>query len=281
MRRRNRDINIFNMSALDLFASALGAFILLFVILMPYYLKTSKTVMQENAKLQTENRSCKAEVEEFSQQLEECEQQRDKLKAENESLKQKLSQAEKAQKAAESELENKVRFALLGINTKAESFVIVVDMSGSMKAYNDIMINTVARILEPFENKHRVQIFGYQEASFSAWQNPYQLAGMSDANKQLANSFAKSLGNKFDGGTPTRKALLEALNYDAEAIILLTDGAPDNDPGEIIRTVTAQNSGTKEIHTVAIGEYNVKPALVAFLQQLAKQNRGAFVGVAQ
>jgi len=269
------------MSALDLFASALGAFILLFVILMPYYLKTSKTVMQENAKLQTENRSCKAEVEELSQQLEECEQQRDKLKAENESLKRKLSQAEQAQKAAESELENKVRFVLLGINTKAESFVVVVDMSGSMKAYNGIMINTVARILEPFENKHRVQIFGYQEASFSAWQNPYQLAGMSDANKQSANSFAKSLGNKFDGGTPTRKALLEALNYDAEAIILLTDGAPDNDPGEIIRTVTAQNSGAKEIHTVAIGEYNVKPALVAFLQQLAKQNRGAFVGVAQ
>lgn len=37
MKPRNREINIFNMSALDLFASALGAFILLAVISLPYF----------------------------------------------------------------------------------------------------------------------------------------------------------------------------------------------------------------------------------------------------
>lgn len=47
MLRRNRDINIFSMSALDLFASALGAFILLTLILMPYYLKTDKDLMAD------------------------------------------------------------------------------------------------------------------------------------------------------------------------------------------------------------------------------------------
>lgn len=62
MQRRNREINIFNMSALDLFASALGAFIMLFAILMPYYLKTSKIVMQENAELKTQISECKGEV---------------------------------------------------------------------------------------------------------------------------------------------------------------------------------------------------------------------------
>ncbi|MBE0437856.1 MAG: hypothetical protein IBX56_18905, partial [Methylomicrobium sp.] len=41
MRRRNREISIFSMSALDLFASALGAFVLLTLILLPYYLKES------------------------------------------------------------------------------------------------------------------------------------------------------------------------------------------------------------------------------------------------
>ncbi len=39
MRRRSRELNIFSMSALDLFASALGAFILITLILMPYYLR--------------------------------------------------------------------------------------------------------------------------------------------------------------------------------------------------------------------------------------------------
>lgn len=37
MRRRNRTIEIFSISALDLFASALGAFILVTMILFPYY----------------------------------------------------------------------------------------------------------------------------------------------------------------------------------------------------------------------------------------------------
>ncbi|SDX32831.1 hypothetical protein [Marinobacter mobilis] len=39
MRRKDRELNIFSMSALDLFASALGAFILITLILIPYYLK--------------------------------------------------------------------------------------------------------------------------------------------------------------------------------------------------------------------------------------------------
>ena len=39
MKFRSREINVFNMSALDLFASALGAFILISIVLMPYFLR--------------------------------------------------------------------------------------------------------------------------------------------------------------------------------------------------------------------------------------------------
>ena len=39
MKNRSREINIFSMSALDLFASALGAFILIAIVLMPYFLR--------------------------------------------------------------------------------------------------------------------------------------------------------------------------------------------------------------------------------------------------
>lgn len=39
MKPRNREINVFSMSALDLFASALGAFILISIVLMPYFLR--------------------------------------------------------------------------------------------------------------------------------------------------------------------------------------------------------------------------------------------------
>ena len=40
MKRKNRDINIFSMSALDLFASAMGAFVIIAVIMMPYFPNT-------------------------------------------------------------------------------------------------------------------------------------------------------------------------------------------------------------------------------------------------
>ena len=43
MRRRSREISIFSMSALDLFASALGAFILLAVVVFPFFPNTARS----------------------------------------------------------------------------------------------------------------------------------------------------------------------------------------------------------------------------------------------
>ena len=43
MKRRNRELNVFGMSSLDLFASALGAFILISVIIFPYVTDASRT----------------------------------------------------------------------------------------------------------------------------------------------------------------------------------------------------------------------------------------------
>ncbi len=44
MKKLSREINIFNVSALDLFAAAMGAFLIIAVILFPYYMKNSGPV---------------------------------------------------------------------------------------------------------------------------------------------------------------------------------------------------------------------------------------------
>lgn len=255
MIRRNREINIFSMSVLDLFASALGAFILLTLILLPYYLKTDKS---QAALLRAQQ-----------QQIAQLQQQ-------NQNLQQQAS-------AMQSELENAVSFALLGITTKAKSFVLVIDMSGSMQKYTAIMVKTVTRVLEPMKDENQIQIIGYQgeDPKLHSWRTPHHLADMDSSSKQSALRWAEGLAQAFDGGTPTHTALIEALQYPAEAVILLTDGAPnDSEPAEIIRDITARNGGDKEIHTVALGEYRSDPKLVAFLEDLAKANNGGFVGVA-
>ncbi len=51
MKKKNRNIEVFSISALDLFASAMGTFILIAIVLFPYYLKTetANAQLKQNA----------------------------------------------------------------------------------------------------------------------------------------------------------------------------------------------------------------------------------------
>lgn len=86
MKRRSREINIFSMSALDLFAGAMGAFIILAVISLPYFGNTHRIsdeeliaeaeAAREEARAQTEERE-RVELE-----LAECRVQHDRVESE-------------------------------------------------------------------------------------------------------------------------------------------------------------------------------------------------------
>ena len=253
------------MSALDLFASALGAFILITIILLPYYLKVDKDVTKENLQIKKALHECNKKIRDI-----------DKIKS-------KLKEVESKNKKLKKEIENAISFALLGITTKAKSFVILIDMSGSMKSYKSIIIETFNKIVEPMKDDIKIQIIGFQGDGSSSqlhnWNNPINLKMMDSANKNNSKNYVKLLSNKFGGGTPTHKALLEALKYNSEAILLLTDGAPNKNPNDIISDITQKNGLKKEINCVAIGDYRSNPILVEFLEILAKQNRGGFIGV--
>lgn len=289
------------MSALDLFASAMGAFILIAVIALPYYLKTDKGLFKENQDVKKElarldadknalqkqnkaldqdNQALKQKNQSLNQDKKKLQQQADDLKNKADGLDQKNKKLQQQADALKKELDNAVSFALLGIATRANSFTVVIDMSGSMDEYTDIMERTVKRLLEPLKNNNKVQIIGYNgKIGLVEWQTPYNTLAMTPSNSAAAMQFVQSLSSRFDGGTPTNKALEAALNYDTEAVILLTDGAPDSDGQWIIDNITRKNAGNKEIHTVALGEYHSSSKLVNFLQGLARRNKGAFVGV--
>jgi uncharacterized protein with von Willebrand factor type A (vWA) domain len=97
-----------------------------------------------------------------------------------------------------------------------------------------------------------------------------------------ADNFVAGLSRRFGGGTPTQSAMVRALNLKPQAIILISDGAPDDgSPASIVRNITKRNRGRAEIHTVAIGDYTKDKRLTLFLQELANQNRGDFVGRAR
>jgi uncharacterized protein YegL len=256
MRRKTREINTFSLSAIDLFACAMGAFVLLSLILFQYYAKTQKTVTPP--------------PEEKVAQLEKA-----------------LAEAKKEAAASKEESKNRC-LAFLGIVTQAKSFVVLVDQSGSMKSYEGIVRRTLQDLFSQMEPDHRCQIIGFRghvkgeiPPRLTPWLPGRQMSQMDDKGRTLASGFIEQLVSQFGGGTPTYLALQTALTYPAEAIFLMTDGEPNDieDGDEIIERITQENGGKKKIYCIAIGNYRKLPVLVQFLDDLARKNNGKFLGV--
>ena len=83
MKLRNREVNVFSMSALDLFASSMGAFMLLAVMALPFFPNTG-----DSPELVAE---VKAELEKAKEERDQVKQERDKAEQKAEELAKELS----------------------------------------------------------------------------------------------------------------------------------------------------------------------------------------------
>ena len=108
MKTRSREVNVFSMSALDLFASALGAFILISIVLMPYFLHVDpEKVTKLRQELQQE-RNTSAEIrrrlEEAQSELERCRQQEAACREDLAALEQEVVRLQDSLDRAQAEL---------------------------------------------------------------------------------------------------------------------------------------------------------------------------------
>ncbi len=323
MRRGNRSIETFTMSTVDLFACAMGAFMLLMIILAQYYQKTSFDLVeaekksQQLVRLRLEAESAMNKAVEAREQAEELARQnaaeaesmrqeaaaaqaraRDavaKLERAKQEANQRMNGLEEARRIAEEraralerELDEAHRLAFLGIVTQARSLIFVVDMSGSMKQYTSITQRAVAQMVDPMDAGYKLAMLGFHTESSSDntpilrfWPEPFpDMTTMNASGIAGAKSAIHAWNAEFRGQTPTRAALIKALEYPAEAIILFTDGNPnDASRNAIVEEITRLNTDRKEIHTVAVGNYTKDAEFVTFLFQLADRNNGQFVGL--
>ena len=122
MRSRNREINVFSISALDLFASALGAFILISVVLMPFFLRVDRAVVdqleldltqanEERDAARRELAQARSELQQCRQREAACLQEADELREETERLRGELSRAQGTAEEAQREAEEAQRVA--------------------------------------------------------------------------------------------------------------------------------------------------------------------------
>ena len=311
MRSRARTISIFSMSALDLFAAALGAFILIVLVLFPYYNKGGTDQSLEEleelvvkrrelaATEQTESaqiRVLRAEIQLLERQYRTAQENMSEVEAETQELLDQIAEIEIPDPPPEPKpveepptpprsVNRGVEFSILGLATSEKRIAIVVDMSGSMQAHTAKVTQAINEVLDQMKPDNEFLILGYRGGpTFTAWPPNGGYAAATPANLTSARDFVSAMPRRFGGGTPTQAALLRALNTRPEAIILMSDGAPDDGlPGNIIANVSLRNRGQggAEIHTVAIGDYTEDQALTRFLQERARNNEGDFVGRAR
>ena len=181
-------------------------------------------------------------------------------------------------------LKRSVKFVLLGLQTDATKFTIVVDLSGSMKAYETLLVEVCDRIIGAMQEGHSLSFVGFRIVGSSpdiqVWPTNRKPIAMDDKGKEAAILHVKGLFKRFDGGTPTYDALLAALDMPGETVVLVTDGIPSYPVGltatQIVDLITTANHGRKQIHAVGIGKFNENPVFIAFLEKLSRENGGDF-----
>lgn len=311
MRTKLKNFGVFSMSAIDLFASAMGAFIIISLILMPDY---QKEVRLEGHLNYIEQLAGEAEA-----RLEESEQgMRERLEAlraaqtlhqqmvseqeiitsEVAILQARLAEARQppppapeAEPIPEPETTNMVTFRFLGLKTEKTKFLLLVDLNGYLGQYETLMEETVERALESLQPGFEFGVLAFQQIDsgprFLHWPESGELTQVNSRTRRAAGEFIHGLSGQYAGSSSLSAAFAEAFTRDAEAIILISDGLPNPafnnnlPPGALMREITLSNTDNREIHAVMLGDYFKYRGTVEFMESLARANSGGFLALAQ
>jgi hypothetical protein len=313
MRSRKRSFEVYSLSAIDLFASAMGAFIIMTIIMMPDYQKDMRA-QGDLAALEEFTGKTLAELDESEAGLadiltalqaaqtrqRELEAEEDVISSELATLNAKL-QASKDQPLPPPPVEevveqeeprsNKVSFRFLGLKTRKMRILFLIDMNGYLARHQTLVRDTVLRALDSLQSGYEFSILGFQELDsgprYHRWPEGNGMAKVSKSSRGQAKQFLNGLAKDFRGASSVLGAFEQAFSSKADAIIFFSDGLPNpqyNDslsPSRLARTITLANNKNKEIHTITIGDYFKYQGTVEFMEALARANSGGFLALAE
>ena len=312
MRSRLRNLGVFSLSAIDLFASAMGAFIIITIILMPDYQKEVRleghleyieslagetdailndtelginSTKESLSTAQTRQMELQAEQEIMSSELETI---RAQLQARNDNPPPPPPSPEETEEELGSNL---VTFRFLGLKTDKTRILLLIDMNKYLAEHQALVANTVARALDSLQAGYEFGILGFQQldsgATYHRWPENGQLIEMNGKNRAQALGFVRQLGDQFEGSSSLQDAMSVAFATSAEAIVLISDGLPNPayngglPPRALIQDIVLRNTKGVEIHAVTIGDYFKYKGTVDFMESLARANSGGFLALAQ
>ena len=316
-RRADRTIEIFSLSAVDIFAAAMGAFALLAIVLLPYYQKEvqertpdnaiadllraaetsqEETVIKRKA-LEAKRSAASANVSDIKSDAEKL---LAKLRAAEAALLEKKAEAQRAvvvpepveDKPAPAETPKPalVSFRFLGLKTTKDDVVIALDMNKCLGGHEGSVEKAMNRIISSLQDNHALRILGFQQTDSGPrtriWPQTGGLGRITESNRQQALSFSKTLTQGFGGSASMLDAFEKLINGPGEAIFLVSDGLPNPrangglSPTALAQRITQMNGGRKEIHTVVVGNYFDYRGTIAFMESLSQGNNGQFMALA-
>jgi hypothetical protein len=312
MRSRNRSFEVFSVSAIDLFASAMGAFNVITIILMPDYQKEVRSqgdlaFLEELAgKTQAELSESEAGRLSILQALRAAQTRQRDLEAEEDIVSSEL-QTLLAEKQArfdqppppppepgelDAEDEDKeVSFRFLGLKTNKKQILFLVDMNGFLSEHSELVRSSVIRAMDALPPGYKFAILGFQRLDsgpkYHRWPEGDGLAAVSRSSRSQARRFLSTLEGEFKGSSSLLGAFAKAFASPADAVIFFSDGLPNPEynqmlsPTRLVRSVTLANTKNREIHTVTVGEYFKYQGTVEFMESLASVNSGGFIALAK
>ncbi len=312
MRTRQRNFEVFSLSAIDLFASAMGAFIIIAIILMPDYQKEVRSqgdlkfLEQLAGKTQALLKETEQGREDILEALKAAQTRHEDLQAQHAVVSSELETIKAEQQARNDEApppppspvvtpdkegSNQVTFRFLGLKTDKKRILFLVDMNSFLSAHEALVRRTVIRAMESLQTGYEFGIIGFQQLDsgpkYYRWPSGSGLVAMTDSSRSEAIRFLKTLARKFRGSSSLSSAFELAFESPAEAIILISDGLPNPaynnglSPGRLVRSITVANSRSQEIHAVTIGDYFKYRGTIEFMEALARANSGGFMALAE
>ncbi len=303
---------MFSLSAIDLFASAMGAFIIITIILMPDYQKEVRLEGHleyiESLAAQTDALMNDSElgINSINESLSTAQSRQLELQADQDITSSELEtiraqlQARNDQPPppppspveTEDELgSNLVTFRFLGLKTDKTRLLLLIDMNKYLAGHQALVAKTVARALESLQTGYEFGILGFQQLDtgprYHRWPENGELIAMNASNRAQALRFVRQLSGQFEGSSSLQDAFAQAFASPAEAIILISDGLPNPTyngglpPRALIQAIVLSNSQGKEIHAVTVGDYFKYKGTVEFMENLARANSGSFLALAQ
>lgn len=307
-----RNLGVYSLSAIDLFASAMGAFMIITIILMPDY---QKEVQLEGHLAYLEALAAETDamlndtvegIESTKDALSSAQTRQLELQAEQEIMSSELETIKARLQArldhppppppspvkTEEELGSQlVTFRFLGIKTDKTRLLLMIDMNKYLAGHEALVAKTVARALESLQTGYEFGILGFQQLDsgpkYYRWPEDGSLKVMSSTNRAQALRFVRRLSGKFAGSASLQSAFRIAFESPADALILISDGLPNPayngglPPRALIQDIVLANTGGKEIHAVTIGDYFRYKGTVEFMESLARANSGNFLALAQ